>query len=522
MRSTILTASLVLLLGLFLFAQQQNPVYDSTYDTSENAELNPVVPNPPTMDNAGSGSQSSPVDSIFGPLHPPVEVITFQDDPYNHNMGIASDGEFYYTVNGGQTTQGRINVYDMQGNFISTNPIQLDMRGIVYNHNDGYFYVSTYNASSVYKILNVATGTFELLHSNILMNSQSSIGISWDGLRFYDHYNGTVNVRDFYSGALIETLYGFSYGPGNFGGNSTITADPDYLYTWNADIRMLYVYDMNGTFVISYTLPNGDCGMSLSFIDGNIFVANDGNYSIGTWFGYNIRDYQALNFSVTLTPSGTPIQIPANGGSFNFNVAVTNNESSTAMCQAWTMVTLPNGSEYGPLIGPIDINLLGGNSVNRDRTQAVPSAAPSGGYTYDAYVGYYPANIWDEDHFEFEKLAVDDGGNIVSDWQCWGAEFDNDETERNLVAPTDYTSVNVQPNPFNQSTVISYQLKEAGKINLSVYDILGQEIVTLVEGYQSAGTYDISFDGKQLVSGVYFIRLEAGGLNQVQKVILMK
>jgi len=127
MRSTIITASLVLLLGLFLFAQQQNPVYDSTYDTSENAELNPVAPSPPTLDNAGSGSQSSPVDSLFGPLHPPVEVITFQDDPYNHNMGIASDGQFYYTVNGGQINNGMINVYDMQGNFISSNPIQLDI-----------------------------------------------------------------------------------------------------------------------------------------------------------------------------------------------------------------------------------------------------------------------------------------------------------------------------------------------------------------------------------------------------------
>jgi hypothetical protein len=78
------------------------------------------------------------------------------------------------------------------------------------------------------------------------------------------------------------------------------------------------------------------------------------------------------------------------------------------------------------------------------------------------------------------------------------------------------------PNPFNQSTVISYRLKTNNNISLLVYDIMGQEVASLVDGYRSAGTYSTTFNSKNLVSGVYFVRLEAGNFNQVKKVVLMK
>ena len=499
----------------------QEYIDDSTLDTP-NESLNPESPNFPQLDNHSGPSQGMPVDTLFGPLHPPVEVIQFQDDPYNHNMGIASDGMYYYTVNGGQTTQGKINVYDLSGNFVSTNPIQLDMRGIVYNRSDGYFYVSTYNNSAVYKILSVSAGTFQILHSNILMNSQSSIGISWDGNYFFDHYNGTVNKHNFWTGAVVQTFTGFSYGAGNFGGNSTVTADPDYLYTWNAVTRQLFIYSITtGAPVEQYTLSNGDCGMSLSFIDGKIFVSNDGNYNIGTWFGFSIRDLEAQDISVSLTPVGLPIQIPASGGQFAFNIEVANNETGPVTFQVWTMATLPLGSTYGPIINTF-VTMNGLSSGDRDRTQAVPANAPSGNYTYDAYVGIFPTSPWDEDHFEFSKSVTDNGGSIVNEWLNWGENFGDEIIEPAEIIPVSEVCMSAFPNPFNPTTTLSYTLPEAGNVILSVFDVNGREVSVLVDGMKQAGSNSITLDAGNLTSGVYFACLKFGTFTETRKILLMK
>lgn len=78
------------------------------------------------------------------------------------------------------------------------------------------------------------------------------------------------------------------------------------------------------------------------------------------------------------------------------------------------------------------------------------------------------------------------------------------------------------PNPFNPSTLIQYQLPGAGPVRLTVYDILGREVATLVDGTQQPGTHEARFDGGGLSSGVYFYRLQAAGFVQQRKMILQK
>jgi protocatechuate 3,4-dioxygenase beta subunit len=78
------------------------------------------------------------------------------------------------------------------------------------------------------------------------------------------------------------------------------------------------------------------------------------------------------------------------------------------------------------------------------------------------------------------------------------------------------------PNPFNPSTRIKYSLASGSHIKLSVFDLFGREIGSLVDIPQPAGTYDIVFNGKELSSGLYFYRLNAGSYIKTREMLLIK
>jgi hypothetical protein len=79
------------------------------------------------------------------------------------------------------------------------------------------------------------------------------------------------------------------------------------------------------------------------------------------------------------------------------------------------------------------------------------------------------------------------------------------------------------PNPFNPSTNIQFVLNQPGKVTLKVYDVLGKEIASLVDGQRNAGVHTVRFDASNnLSSGIYFYRLEAGDLAITRKLMLIK
>jgi hypothetical protein len=92
----------------------------------------------------------------------------------------------------------------------------------------------------------------------------------------------------------------------------------------------------------------------------------------------------------------------------------------------------------------------------------------------------------------------------------------------NKIEIKDFTLYQNYPNPFNPSTTIKYSVPEKTSVKLSVYNILGSEVVNLVNETKNAGEYEITFDASKFSSGVYLYKIEAGNFKATKKFILMK
>src|SRR5262249_5770128 len=78
------------------------------------------------------------------------------------------------------------------------------------------------------------------------------------------------------------------------------------------------------------------------------------------------------------------------------------------------------------------------------------------------------------------------------------------------------------PNPFNPTTAITYQLSAVSQVSLRVFDILGQEVATLVNEQKQPGTYSVAWDASDVSSGVYLYRLQTGNFTETKKLVLLK
>ena len=78
------------------------------------------------------------------------------------------------------------------------------------------------------------------------------------------------------------------------------------------------------------------------------------------------------------------------------------------------------------------------------------------------------------------------------------------------------------PNPFNPTTNIRFSIEKPGMVSLKIYNVLGQEVTTLLNKELKAGTYTFNFDGSKLSSGIYFYRIRSGNFVQTNKMVLLK
>jgi Secretion system C-terminal sorting domain len=94
--------------------------------------------------------------------------------------------------------------------------------------------------------------------------------------------------------------------------------------------------------------------------------------------------------------------------------------------------------------------------------------------------------------------------------------------EADVSKPTVYFLSQNYPNPFNPSTTIEFSIPERSHVSLKVYDVLGNEVATLVNGWMESTNHQVTFDGSRLASGIYYYTLTTGNFTSTKKLILLK
>ena len=138
---------------------------------------------------------------------------------------------------------------------------------------------------------------------------------------------------------------------------------------------------------------------------------------------------------------------------------------------------------------------------------------------------YYSSNDFGTISYSSGTITSYDAGSLQPfgpmDADNWAGSATAVNEHDNLI-PLVHTLNQNYPNPFNPGTSISYHLATRSQVTLTVYDVLGRKIATLVNEEKSAGTYTVSWNAPHLSSGVYFYRLQTEEFNDIKKMILIK
>jgi hypothetical protein len=118
-----------------------------------------------------------------------------------------------------------------------------------------------------------------------------------------------------------------------------------------------------------------------------------------------------------------------------------------------------------------------------------------------------------------------DGQNNRSDYvnsvMCWLTNT-MDVNEQDNPLPTKFTTMEAYPNPFNAQTLIRFDLPQSANIKLNIYNVLGQPVINLFNGFCQAGEQSFIWNGDSFSSGIYFVRLEYGNYTENAKLVLLK
>ncbi|OGU57557.1 MAG: hypothetical protein A2V66_11170 [Ignavibacteria bacterium RBG_13_36_8] len=328
---------------------------------------------------------------------------------------------------------------------------------------------------------------------------ESGVPNSLKSIHFSNFFNGWICgdngliLKTSDSGATWNKVYGETYKPALFlqttdGGTNWIETNTNSLLNYySGDMwRRIDFTDMNTGFF---------------WYGGNrkgFYRTTDGGIS---WTHFNFSDYVTVlkfyneNLGIAYNLDERTISRTTDGGN------------------TWTN-TATIANDWGQ-----DIEFIPGNSDLVWFVGANTYFSQDGGTTWSLELNVRGRDIVFVD--EIHGWLLCDNRNVYYTSNNGGIVTDID-INKNEIIPSELLLFQNYPNPFNPRTIISYQLAEASNITLKVYDLLGNEVATLVDEEKSPGTYEVEFNAENFSSGIYFYTLQAGKFRETKKFVLLK
>jgi subtilisin-like proprotein convertase family protein len=265
-----------------------------------------------------------------------------------------------------------------------------------------------------------------------------------------------------------------AYFPADGSINLTLTQGIVYSSSLKKDIRDVYVLGLKDTITVDQDLDIADVDIAL-----------------------NITHPRISDLIVKILPPFAKTGMLVNKPGYGTSLANTANPDIIFDQDAYYNITDFAPDDANNLTGRFKPDTLNLNTYRGNNAKGKWILIVSDNYSSETGT----LNNW--------KLIFNTGG-VVS--------VDNESVK----TVTDYNLMQNYPNPFNPSTIISYSLPSESFVELKVFDILGREVSTLVNGLQKAGTYKVNFNAENLSSGVYFYRIKTDNFSSVKKMTFIQ
>lgn len=353
---------------------------------------------------------------------------------------------------------------------------------------------------------------------------------------------GRTNYQG-YSGApgSSGTCAGTCHGSG--GGSVVVSGFPE-AYTPN-ETYLLTIEKLSGSSISQF---NGSCRIGNGSENAGVLAAGNGSstYNVsGETNGIRLSstNRNSAEFQWTAPEAGTgdvTLYIAAHQGNFsgaNTVLELTATElAANQPPQAFERL-LPADSSTLSWLDQQQIEFVWSSSVDPDGDEVtylfeawaqnqLVSLQPSEMSTTDTSITVdmgIPVEALDDVETILWTVRATDGNDTVDALNGTGSftlDYPGDAKEP-AIMPQEY-SLGAYPNPFNPATTVQLAVPISGVVELSVYDIQGRLVRTLAKQQMQAGGYEFEFNGAALASGLYFVRMNAAGLSQTMKLVLMK
>jgi|GEM_PF-1917878 N-acetylneuraminic acid mutarotase len=362
-----------------------------------------------------------------------------------------------------------------------------------------------------------------------------------DPCELYDPASNTWSLAD-----SLETVDGSCTATQLDNGNALITGGQYYFNSGNSRVLSscgIYNSSAGRWFITDSLIINRNSHTATKLLDGRVLVAGGSqgfqnaitsceiyDPKTGKWTEAASLNIPRLAHSAILLPNGTVLVTGGMNLLNTLNPWLKSCELYNPDKNTWTIVdslSVPRDLHTQILLKNGLLFIAGG--VQNSATWELYDPSNFTRVHLDNYpdkqIDYFTNSLSNGKILCFGGFTWEYGGSIqFPAMMCYlydpsgidGVKDENKNTVKDFKLSTNY------PNPFNPSTTISYQLPKASKVMLKVYNILGEEIITLVNGYMTAGSHSATFNAGKLASGVYLYKLDAEAYSQSRKMILAK